>query len=37
MSYPTSIRESLAKVEASRARRAQETYPRLSPQERERR
>jgi len=35
MSYPTSIRESLAKVEASRARRAQETYPRLSPQERE--
>ena len=35
MSYPASIRESLAKVEASRARRAQETYPRLSPQERE--
>lgn len=35
MSYPTRIRESLAKVEASRARRMNETFPRLSPQERE--
>ena len=35
MSYPASIRESLAKVEASRARRLQETFPRLSPQERQ--
>ncbi|HZD58819.1 MAG TPA: FAD-binding protein, partial [Anaerolineales bacterium] len=35
MSYPASIRESMAKVEASRSRRLTETYPRLSPQERE--
>ena len=35
MSYPTPINESLEKVEASRSQRAQETYPRLSPQERE--
>jgi succinate dehydrogenase / fumarate reductase flavoprotein subunit len=35
MSYPTEMRESLAKVEASRPRRAGETHPRLSPQERE--
>jgi succinate dehydrogenase/fumarate reductase flavoprotein subunit len=35
MPYPPSIRESLAKVEASRASRMQETYPSLSPQEKE--
>lgn len=35
MSYPTQIRESLEKVEATRPGRAQETYPRFSPQERE--
>jgi len=35
MSYPTPIRESLEKVEATRPARTQETYPRLSPQERE--
>jgi succinate dehydrogenase/fumarate reductase flavoprotein subunit len=35
MSYPPSIRESMAKVEASRSSRLSETYPRLSPQERE--
>lgn len=35
MSYPTPIRESMEKVEATRAGRAHETYPRLSPQERE--
>lgn len=35
MSYPTPIRESLEKVEATRPARTQETYPRLSPQERD--
>ncbi len=35
MSYPTEIRESLAKVEASRERRLHETFPSLSPEERE--
>lgn len=35
MSYPTEIRESLAKVEASRQHRLSETIPSLSPQERE--
>jgi succinate dehydrogenase/fumarate reductase flavoprotein subunit len=35
MSYSTEIRESLAKVEASRQRRLQEKFPGLSPQERE--
>ena len=35
MSYPTSIRESLAKVEASRSRRMGETYPSIAPLERE--
>ena len=35
MSYPESIRQSMSKVEASRSRRLTETYPRLSPQERE--
>ena len=35
MSYPAEMRESLAKVEASRSRRLTETYPRLDPQERE--
>lgn len=35
MTYPTEMRESLAKVEASRARRLHETYPRLSPAERQ--
>jgi len=35
MAYPTSIHESLKKVEATRANRAQEVYPRLSPQGRE--
>lgn len=35
MPYPTPIRESMEKVEANRSSRAQETYPRLSPQERE--
>jgi succinate dehydrogenase/fumarate reductase flavoprotein subunit len=35
MSYPTPIRESLEKVEATRPGRALEIYPRLSPQERE--
>ena len=35
MSYPVEMRESLAKVEASRSRRLTETYPRLAPQERE--
>jgi succinate dehydrogenase/fumarate reductase flavoprotein subunit len=35
MSYPPSIRESMTKVEASRSSRLSETYPRLSPQERE--
>jgi succinate dehydrogenase / fumarate reductase flavoprotein subunit len=35
MSYSNVIRESLVKVEASRDRRLQETFPGLSPQERE--
>ncbi len=35
MAYPDSMRESLAKVEASRSRRLSETYPRLSPEERQ--
>ncbi|MEW6568723.1 MAG: FAD-binding protein [Chloroflexota bacterium] len=35
MAHPDSMRESLAKVEASRARRLGETHPRLTPQERE--
>lgn len=35
MSYPPSIRASLAKVEASRAARMQETFPSLSPGEKE--
>ena len=36
MSYPPEMRESLAKVEASRQQRLDETFPRLDPQERER-
>jgi len=35
MSYPTYLQESLEKVEASRSRRLDETYPRLSPEERQ--
>lgn len=35
MPYPPQFQESLAKVEASRARRLTETYPRLSVQERQ--
>jgi succinate dehydrogenase/fumarate reductase flavoprotein subunit len=35
MAYPSSLHESLAKVEASRSRRLAETHPRLSPQERQ--
>jgi len=35
MAYPPDLRESLAKVEASRERRLAETHPRLSPQARE--
>jgi succinate dehydrogenase/fumarate reductase flavoprotein subunit len=35
MSYPTTIRESLANVEASRNSRLGETYPRLTPEERD--
>jgi succinate dehydrogenase/fumarate reductase flavoprotein subunit len=35
MTYPTSIRESLAKVEASRSRRLTETHPRLLAPERD--
>jgi len=35
MPYPPAVRESLAKVEASRSRRLRETFPRLAPQERE--
>jgi succinate dehydrogenase / fumarate reductase flavoprotein subunit len=35
MAYPDTLRESLAKVEASRARRLGETHPRLSPEGRE--
>src|SRR5574341_80385 len=34
MTYPTELRASLEKVEASRPRRLTETYPRLDPQER---
>ncbi len=35
MAYPDSLRESLARVEASRARRAQEVHPRFSAEERQ--
>jgi len=35
MSYPAEMRESLAKVEASRQNRLNETFPKLNPQERE--
>jgi succinate dehydrogenase/fumarate reductase flavoprotein subunit len=35
MSYPTAIRESMLKVEATRQSRMNETFPRLSPQERD--
>jgi succinate dehydrogenase / fumarate reductase flavoprotein subunit len=35
MTYPTSIHESMEKVEATRSGRAQQSYPRLSPQDRE--
>jgi succinate dehydrogenase / fumarate reductase flavoprotein subunit len=35
MSYPAEMRESLAKVEASRQNRLHETFPKLNPQERE--
>ena len=35
MTYPSSIRESMTKVEATRQTRLHTTYPRLSPQERE--
>lgn len=35
MAYPDTMRASLAKVEATRSRRMGETYPRLSPAERE--
>jgi succinate dehydrogenase / fumarate reductase flavoprotein subunit len=35
MTYPPSIEESLGKVEASRPRRLLETFPRLSPEDRE--
>ncbi len=35
MSYPASIRESLEKVEASRAARLQQAFPRLTAQERQ--
>ncbi len=35
MSYPIYLHESLEKVEASRSRRMDETYPRLSPDERQ--
>jgi succinate dehydrogenase / fumarate reductase flavoprotein subunit len=35
MSYTPEMRASLAKVEASRPRRLKETYPRLSPEERQ--
>lgn len=35
MTYPTELKASLEKVEASRARRLTESYPRLDPQERE--
>jgi len=35
MAYPPNMRESLAKVEDSRPRRLNESFPRLAPQERE--
>ena len=35
MTYPTALRESMARVEASRERRLGETFPRLSPDERQ--
>jgi succinate dehydrogenase/fumarate reductase flavoprotein subunit len=35
MPYPNQMRESIAKVEASRTRRMEESFPRLTPQERE--
>lgn len=35
MSYPTSIQESLAKVEASRNARLDEAFPRMTPEERD--
>ncbi len=35
MTYPSDLHDSLAKVEASRERRMHETYPSLSPQERD--
>jgi len=35
MTYPPSIRESQEKVEASRSRRLTETFPRLSPEDRQ--
>jgi succinate dehydrogenase / fumarate reductase flavoprotein subunit len=35
MTYPSDLQDSLAKVEASRARRMHETYPSLSPQDRD--
>ncbi len=35
MSYPTELKASLEKVEASRSQRLTETYPRLDPHERE--
>jgi succinate dehydrogenase / fumarate reductase flavoprotein subunit len=35
MTYPASFRESLQKVEASRARRLHETFPSFSPQEKQ--
>lgn len=35
MTYPPELRSSLEKVEATRSRRVSETFPRLTPQERE--
>ena len=35
MTYPSDLHDSLAKVEASRERRMHETYPGLSPQDRD--
>jgi succinate dehydrogenase / fumarate reductase flavoprotein subunit len=35
MTYPTEMKASIEKLEASRTRRMTETYPRLAPQERE--
>ncbi len=35
MTYPTTFHDSLAKVEASREGRLGQTFPRLSPQERQ--